>query len=132
MNVLLSINPKHIDTILSGEKKYEFRKSPFKKDVNKVYIYSTSPIKKVVGLFQVGRIIKDAPSNLWNECKESSGLEHFEFFNYFKNKKIGYAIEIKEFTEFVIPLDPREMFANFVPPQSFIYISPDSFSANPC
>lgn len=53
MDVLLSIKPRFAEAILDGRKKYEFRKNKFsEKDINCVYIYSTSPIRKIVGIFK--------------------------------------------------------------------------------
>ncbi len=43
MNVLLSIRPKYVEEIIKGNKRYEFRKSIFKKNVEEVWIYATSP-----------------------------------------------------------------------------------------
>jgi predicted transcriptional regulator len=53
MNVLLSIKPKYVKAILNGTKKYELRKSAFrcKEDIERVYIYATSPVKKIVGIY---------------------------------------------------------------------------------
>ena len=48
MYVLMSIKPKYVEKILSGEKKYEYRKTLLKKDVESILVYSTSPVKKVV------------------------------------------------------------------------------------
>ncbi len=49
MDVLLSIKPKFAEAIIDGRKRYEFRKSKFaKKDINRVYIYSIYPVKKIV------------------------------------------------------------------------------------
>ena len=49
MYVLMSIKPKYVEKILSGEKKYEYRKTLLKKDVESILVYSTSPVKKVYG-----------------------------------------------------------------------------------
>lgn len=43
--MLLSINPEHVENILSGVKKIEFRKVRCKSDVNKIIIYATAPQK---------------------------------------------------------------------------------------
>jgi predicted transcriptional regulator len=52
MNVLLSIKPEYAELIKSGLKKYEFRRKIFKKaGHSKVFIYSTSPVKKITGVF---------------------------------------------------------------------------------
>jgi predicted transcriptional regulator len=54
MNVLLSVKPKYANEIISGRKKYEFRKSIFKReDIKKMYIYSSSPVKKIIAIWKV-------------------------------------------------------------------------------
>jgi type I restriction enzyme S subunit len=123
MNVLLSIKPKYAESILNGFKRYEFRKAIFKNtEIEKVYIYSTAPVKKVVGAFKIKDIIVDHPNQLWNQCKELSGLNTLEFFTYFNGNKKGFAIEIEYTERFKEPIDPTKVFPNFVPPQSFCYI----------
>ena len=63
MNVLLSIRPKYVEEIIKGNKRYEFRKSIFKKNVEEVWIYATSPTKKIVGTFSVSFFLyMNAPS----------------------------------------------------------------------
>ncbi|MFO7791545.1 MAG: hypothetical protein R6W73_01000 [Candidatus Saliniplasma sp.] len=123
MNVLLSIKPKYVEKILNGEKKFEFRKIVFRegKKVERVYIYSTSPVKKIVAYFTVEKIIEDEPERLWERCSNSSGIDEDEFFNYFENKEKGYAIKINNLNEFEEPVDPKSYNPNFRPPQSFYY-----------
>jgi predicted transcriptional regulator len=74
MNVLLSIKPKYVEEILNGNKKYEFRKSIFKckEKLEMIYIYSSSPVKKVVGAFVIESIIEDHPKVLWEKFKQFS------------------------------------------------------------
>ena len=123
MDVLLSIKPKFAESIINGRKKYEFRKNAFsKKNIDRVYIYSTTPIKKVIGFFKISKIIEDKPITLWHQLKDEAGISEEEFFDYFKNRDIGFALEIVEVEKFENPVDPKIMFPNFVPPQSFCYI----------
>jgi len=123
MNVLLSIKPVYTSKIIEGTKKYEFRKSIFKKkSVDLVYIYSSHPVKKIIGKFTIGNILEDHPDILWDTVKNQSGLNESEFFNYFQGKSKGFAIEIDEFTPFKNPIDPKLHYDNFIPPQSFCYI----------
>jgi len=124
MKVLLSIKPQYVDEILKGTKKYEFRKKVFKKknEVQEIYIYSTSPVKKIVGYFKSDKIIKDHPEKLWEQYKEHSGIGEFEFFEYFKERDLGFAIEISQLEVFDTPIDPKMVLPNFVAPQSFRYI----------
>lgn len=123
MKVLLSIKPQYVEEILKGNKKYEFRKKVFKKkkEVKEVYIYSTSPVKKIVGYFKFDRIIEDHPEKLWEEFKEHSGIDEYEFFDYFKERDTGFAIEITQLEVFKTPMDPELLISNFVAPQSFRY-----------
>lgn len=123
MKVLLSIKPRYVEEIINGNKKYEFRKKVFKRknEVNKVYIYSSSPVKKIVGYFKFSRIIEDHPENLWEDFKEQSGINEFEFFEYFKERDTGFAIEISQLEVFKKPIDPEKLMPNFVAPQSFRY-----------
>lgn len=124
MNVLLSIKPKYADSTISGQKKYEFRKVVFKKNhINFVYIYSSSPVKRIVGAFRIGDIIEDRPSVLWERLSEFSGLSEQEFFKYFENSDKGFAIEIRNLERFDNPVDPTELFPDFRPPQSFCYVN---------
>ncbi len=118
MNVLLSVKPKYAEEILSGRKKYEFRKSIFKKqNIEKVYIYSSSPVSKIVAAFEIGKILKGSPENIWNQCHKYAGISKNDFFAYFKNADVAYAIEISNIDSFLNPIDPCHIIENFKPPQ---------------
>ncbi len=132
MRVLLSIKPRYVDKILCGSKKYEFRKIIFKNEgIREIVIYSSSPMKKIVGTCAIGSVIEDRPMILWEMFNEVSGLCEEEFFSYFQGKEKGYAIEIEGIKKFDRPIDPREFNEDFIPPQSFQYIT-DSFYAKIC
>ncbi|MDQ1252738.1 MAG: hypothetical protein QG646_1870 [Euryarchaeota archaeon] len=123
MDVLLSIKPKFAEAIIDGRKRYEFRKSKFaNKDINLIYIYSTYPVKKIIGAFRISNIIEDRPRALWDRLKDHAGISEEEFFNYFSDNEMGFAIEIKYVEKFENPIDPKTLIPNFVPPQSFNYI----------
>jgi len=124
MKVLLSIKPEFVDEIINGNKKYEYRKSIFKrKDISSVVIYATKPYGKVVGEFEIDNIIEDAPNNLWKQTKEFSGITKNFFNEYFKGKDTGFAIKIKDFIKYEVPVDLNEFDRNIkVAPQSFCYL----------
>ncbi len=125
MNVLLSIKPKYAELIKSGFKKYEFRRKIFKKNGGcKVFLYSTSPVKKIVGSFDALTIYEDLPPKIWNLFGEHSGLSEDEFFRYFKNCRTAFAIEIANLVIFDEPYDPSKYFLEFKPPQSYRYFNP--------
>lgn len=121
--VLLSIKPKYVKEILSGAKQYEFRKQIFKNESAKtVFIYSSSPQKKIVACFHVGKIVEGHPDYLWEQFWDVSGISEQEFFEYFSDRDTGYAIRIEELETFAEPVDPHAMFGRFVAPQSFCYV----------
>lgn len=122
MKVLLSIKPEFVEKIFSGEKKFEYRKNIFKKDISSVIIYSTKPVGKIVGEFSFKKIHKKSPQLLWKETKCHSGTSKEFFFDYFKNKSEAYAIEIEKVIKYPTPIDPHSMFPDFTAPQSFFYV----------
>lgn len=121
--VLLSIKPKYVRAILDGTKLYEFRKQIFRdRSRETVFIYSSSPEKKIVARFHIGEVVEGHPDYLWEEFRDVSGVSEPEFFGYFSGKENGFAIRIEELEEFAEPVDPYAMFERFVPPQSFCYV----------
>lgn len=126
MNVLLSIKPKYVEEIKNGNKRYEFRKSlcsaKNRDKLEKIFIYSSAPVQKIVARFFVEEILEDHPKILWDKCKDVSGIEHVDFFKYFKDRNSGLAIKISELKFFRKPIEPKKIIPNFSPPQSFCYI----------
>lgn len=121
MNVLLSIKPEFVNKILSHEKLYEFRKSIFKQEVERSYIYSTYPVKKIVGYFEVTEIISRPPEELWELFSDVSGICEDEFFKYYLDVDEGFAIKIDNLIVFDRFIDMNE-FDDFRAPQSFCYV----------
>ena len=121
-DAILSIKPIYANNILSGGKKVEFRKKIFKKTVERVYIYSSSPQKMIVGYFTIRQIVEDTPANLWEQFHAVGGIDKDSFFEYFKDTTIGYSIEINQVVQFDEEKDPIEFIENFSAPQSYIYL----------
>jgi type I restriction enzyme S subunit len=122
MNVLLSVKPKYAAKIVKGEKKYEFRKRIFtRKDIEQIYIYSTSLVSKIIGAITIKGILEGSPAKIWGKCSFYSGMTEEEYFCYFKDKENTFAIEIKDVKVFTEIVDPYMIFDKFIPPQSFCY-----------
>ncbi len=130
MNVLLSIKPIYGEAILSGVKKYEFRRTIFKRnDIERIYIYSNSTVKKIVGEFEIGNVLEGTPQEIWDTCHEYGGISKTDFFRYFEGSKRAFGIKIKNVKRFSEPIDPYSTIDNFTPPQSFYYISDLEFGS---
>lgn len=61
--ILLPIHPDHVKNIFNGTKRYEFRKRICKKPVDRILIYSTSPVMKVMGEAEIEDILVDTKSS---------------------------------------------------------------------
>jgi len=132
MNVLLSIKPKYVEAMTEGRKSFEFRKSMFRNEsIERVYLYSTQPIGKIVGSFKVGRVISADPRLLWETLGPMSGITDVDFFDYFKNTEVGFAIEIIDLQVFRTPVSPSLFIQGFKPPRSFMYIDGQLSSITP-
>ena len=121
MNLIISIKPQFVEKILSGEKRYEFRRRIYKKEVDKIYIYQTLPDAKIVAYFKPGKIIKDTPEGLWKNLKDVSGTTEESLMAYLHDKTEAYAIEITDLVILEPPLIPKGIQA----PQSYKYIDYD-------
>lgn len=121
MKVLLSIKPEFTDKIFNGEKLFEFRRTIFKQDVKYIIIYSSSPIKKVIGEVEIDEVIHDDLENLWLKTEKSAGISKKYYIEYFKGKQKGFAIKLKNITKYESPLCIKEHFKK-LPPQSFTYV----------
>ncbi|MBQ0030416.1 MAG: hypothetical protein KBT32_08270 [Bacteroidales bacterium] len=122
MDAILSIKPQFVDEIVAGRKKYEFRKKGFKEQVNKIYVYASSPVCKIIGEFLLGNILEGDPDRIWALTSAKAGISREYFDEYYEQKKVAYALEITSFVTYKDPINPYETIAKFSPPQSFCYI----------
>lgn len=121
MKVLMSIKPKFVERIFTGTKTFELRKKLFKRTIDTIVIYSSFPEKKVVGEIIIDRIISSAPKFLWKFYKNNLGISEKEYFEYYKNSKVAYAIKIKKVIKYKKELELKD-FGIEKAPQSYQYI----------
>ena len=126
MNVILSIRPNFCNMILSGQKKYEYRKRVFTRShVDKIYIYATKPICRIVGYFTMDKVIKESLFDMWQKTYRDSGITKEYFDAYFKNCNTAHAIKIGEVVKLDNPIDPKKVINDFHAPQNFMYVDID-------
>lgn len=121
-NIVISINPRHVKNIINGTKKYEYRTKIAKEDIDKIIIYETAPIKKIIGEVNVVNILMLLPNCLWEKTKELSGITKTFFDEYFKNRKIAYAYELGKVLVYDKPKTLEE-FGLKAAPQSYAYVN---------
>ena len=120
--ILMSIKPKYVDEILSGKKKYEYRKIKAKRpNIDKIIIYCTAPVMRVVSEVEVLEIIENNPEIVWEKTKSHAGISKKKYDEYFENKDIAFAYKLGNIIKYDQPRELKEIGVNYTP-QSFIYI----------
>ena len=122
MRVLLSIKPNYAELILSGEKKYEFRRSIFRNPgIKKIIIYASSPVSKIIGEFEIDDILSFDIKELWSHTMDHAGIDKEYYDTYFSGKDIGHAIKVKNAKRYSKHKELKEFNVKRAP-QSFAYI----------
>jgi predicted transcriptional regulator len=122
MKMLLSINPQHVENILAGTKRYEFRKVRTRHRVSKILIYSTAPVGLIVGEVEVLGTLDGSPDEVWQQASDHPGItrEFFDGYYHGRNRAIAYELGGVE-----IYAEPKRLvdFGVLSAPQSFVYVS---------
>lgn len=119
--IVISINPQYVEKIISGEKKFEYRTKAAKQDINKIIIYETKPIKKIVAEVEILDVVIASPEELWSQTKEYSGITKNFFDEYFKGKTVAYAYKLGKVKVYERPKSLLD-FGLKMAPQSFAYV----------
>ncbi|NSX16166.1 ASCH domain-containing protein [Cupriavidus taiwanensis] len=123
MKVLLSIKPEYAAKILSGEKRFEFRKAAFGNGlVKSVVIYATKPVGKVVGEFEIAEVFRDKPSKIWAKTRKFAGIDKVFFDSYYEGRDVAVAIGVGAVQRYREPLELSHFGSDITPPQSFRYL----------
>lgn len=119
--IVISINPRHVEKIISGIKKYEYRKTAAKQDVSSIIIYETSPIKRVIAEAEILEVLMMSPEKMWIQTQDASGINKQFFDKYFAGRKIAYAYKLGKIKVYPHPKSLSD-YGIKVAPQSFVYV----------
>lgn len=120
--IILSIKPQYVERIINGTKKFEYRTRIPKSNINKIIIYSSYPVKKIIAEVDVLKVLKlITPEELWESTKDFGGIDKSSYDKYFEGRDIAYAYKLGEIKEFIEPKSLNDYGINYAP-QSFIYI----------
>lgn len=123
--IMLSIHPIYSNKIFMQEKKIEFRKRIIPDNVTRILVYSTAPVREIIGYFDVNKIIHERTDDLWTEFSESGGIEKEKFYSYFSNTEMGYGILIGRTYRFPNPVGIERL--RIKAPQFYKYIQDRDF-----
>lgn len=119
--ILLAIKPEFVEKILSTQKCFEFRRTIPRKPIDKIVIYATKPIARVVGMVNVCGIISGTPDYVWQITQKNAGITQDFFDSYFYGRNTAYAYKLGK----VIKYDTAKSLSDFglrAAPQSFVYL----------
>lgn len=120
--ILISVKPEYVEKILTGSKKYEYRKVKAKKtNVDKMIIYATAPVMKVVAEIEIQNVLEGSPELIWKITQKYSGITKEFYDKYYKNKSTAVAYELGKIKKYNKPKELGDFGISFSP-QSFIYI----------
>ncbi|WP_454961699.1 ASCH domain-containing protein [Eggerthia catenaformis] len=120
-SILLSINPEYVEKIMNGSKKFEYRKRECKRKIDRIVIYSTAPVKKIIGEAEVEKVLVDSLEKIWKITKDFSGIDKIFFDSYYRDKDYAVVYQLKNIIEYASPRDLSEYGISNAP-QSFQYI----------
>lgn len=122
-NILISLEPRHAESILVGKKLVELRRRAMHVSPGSaVWMYAKLPVGSVIGVARLEKTHTAAPSTLWRKFGRVSGISRKEFFDYFDGVRRGLALElsnVQRLPKGVALDDIREKDKNFQPPQFF-------------
>jgi len=119
--LLLSIHPEFVDKIISGEKKFEYRKSVPRQEISKLLIYATNPIKSIVATADIKNILVGTLEDVWKQTNKLSGITE-EFYNeYYSKRQIAVAIEMSNIIKFT-PYNSLSFYNIKRAPQGYVYL----------
>lgn len=122
-DILISVHPRHVDSMVRGLKTVELRKRSLKLTHGcRVWIYSTLPRGRVEALGIVRTVVAATPSTVWSDFGRQSGITKAEFDAYFKGADTAYAIVFSSIEKLDLTFalaEIRQHHTSFHPPQFF-------------
>lgn len=126
--VFLPIKPHFMNLIMNGDKTVEYRKRPPIQPVSLIVLYSSSPIKKIVGLAEVTEVSCGKKDVIWKSTSTMGGISKKEYDEYFGKSDISCVLKIGKLLKLKTPLSPSIIKRGFHIPQSYTYIEPEFIS----
>lgn len=125
--LLMSIKPAYIKKILNGEKTVELRRSrPKLSQGDLIVFYASAPQKAIRCAATVGSIVEGTPADVWISNVGKIGIDKRTYDEYFAGSKKAFGIVLDAVWAYANPIGleaMRTLFVDFMPPQSFRYLS---------
>jgi predicted transcriptional regulator len=107
---------------MSGEKRVEFRRGPYRGDVKAVLVYATSPVQRLIGYFEIAFVEESSPTALWRKYRRVGGIEYGDYRRYYAGTQRAVAIGVGKVHRLAKEPPLSRLGPGTVPPQSFRYV----------
>lgn len=125
-SMLISIKPEFVDKILTGEKTIELRRRFTRRwdEVDKLFIYSTSPVKSVVAETKITDVKQLSVNHILRNHRSSICIDEERMRSYFEGLDFGYAIFLSNVRRLESPIELKNLASLGLqrPPQSYSYL----------
>lgn len=122
---MLSLKPHYADMLFTGVKTIELRRRIASgSEGREVFVYVSSPVRKIWGGFRVDEIQSGAPDELWAHVEAKAGVERVEYDAYFNGSGVAHALHVSRVWKHNAPVALsalKEVLPGFRPPQSWRY-----------
>ncbi|WP_420266005.1 ASCH domain-containing protein [Candidatus Magnetominusculus dajiuhuensis] len=123
-HILISIKPEYAKMIFDGTKTVELRrKFPKLERRCLAFVYATAPVKALIGVCQIEKVISAPPEELWWKVGKQAGITYDEYNKYFSGASEAYGIFFSVTTLFPEPIPLHEVWVDIKAPQSYRYIN---------
>lgn len=120
-SIVLPIKPIYAERILKNEKKYEFRKKICNSNIDKIYLYATNPVKRIVGEVYVEEKIMMDKDKLWDLTKEKAGIDYEYYRKYYEKNQKAAAYKLGNVKKYEKIVTLQDFGIEYVP-QSYVYV----------
>lgn len=126
--ILLSLRPAYADLVFNGLKRAELRRQiASDMEGRDVFIYVSSPVRRLRGGFTVDRVWSGPPETIWDQVSSLAQVDRETFDLYYAGCSVAFALGITSVWEYKTPsslVTLRKRFPDFVVPQSWRYLQP--------
>lgn len=127
--ILLSLRPTYADLVFNGLKRAELRRQiASDMEGRDVFIYVSSPVRRLRGGFTVDRVWSGPPETIWDQVSTLAQVDRETFDLYYAGCSVAFALGITSVWEYKTPpslVKLRKRFDAFVVPQSWRYLQPE-------
>lgn len=116
IDVVMSIKPQYVKHIKDKKKNYEYRKYVPKKGIDRLWVYTTSPVCMLEYVIDIDDIVT------YPDCIDEEGIGNDDFNNGLKKAKYAYHIKHLYHLKNPINLNELRQYYDFTAPQSYFYL----------